>query len=235
MDELLSSATYVTAGPGAFASPAELEAALSAHGVDVSLWGSDSRKSSAQLLGELERGESILRFIAGTSVRRWVNVVKVRMRRQEESLLAAAEGRIDPYAELELIETSQILPNGRVRARGLPLSEKMLYREPPLEAARRGIAEELGLAAAGVGVSVVLDSASLTQWREQGESRSYPTLMSHYNLHQLDATVVGLPAGRFQTSEPEPGSGGRLRHIWEWRRPQSSRPDYRDLATVMWR
>jgi len=217
---LLDSAACATAGPGTFANVHALEAALHAHAVDTSDWGSGRFKSAAMLFDELERGETVLRFIAGATVRRWVNVVKVRVRRGDDTL--------------QLIEASQVLPNGKVRTRGMPLSEKMLYREAPLAAAWRGIAEELGLTGAAEGVTVEVDAASLTQWRERCVSRSFPSLLSNYNLHQFDAVVSGLPEGSFYTSEPAGiRPGGKLLHRWEWR-PPSNRAGFYDLAEVMW-
>lgn len=43
-----------------------------------------------------------------------------------------------------LYEAEQVLPNGSRRARGLPLSEKLLPGERWQEAVVRGVVEELG-------------------------------------------------------------------------------------------
>ena len=116
-----------------------------------------------------------------------------------------------------------------MRRRGRPLSEKLTYREAPLEAALRGLREELGGFATVQ--NVLLDASSLRQWRETRDSDSYPTLLSHYNLHEFQARVRDLPTARFQTSEAE--EGGRLVHVWDWV-PRDRSRRFGDLATVMW-
>ncbi|EOD17783.1 hypothetical protein EMIHUDRAFT_209756 [Emiliania huxleyi CCMP1516] len=206
-----------SAGPGTFESPDALEDALRRHGVDTSRWDSGAYKSCRRLWEEVEAGESLLRF-AGSTVVRVVNVVKVVIRRPLDD-------------GMRLYEAAQRLPNGRVRTRGLPLSEKLHYQEPLLSAAHRGVAEELGGLGVGSAGAVQVDLSSLRQWREARSSYSYPTLLSHYNLHQLDATVQGLPSGSFQTSERE--AAGRLLHLWEWRR-QRPETAFNDLTTVLW-
>jgi len=110
----------------------------------------------------------------------------------------------------------------------------MFAREAPLSAARRGVEEELGPALHGARIHV--DEHSLVQWRETRESGSYPFLVSHYNLHEYDATIEGLPAHRFSTVEFGNTQLGKwqLAHVWEWR-PSSRRSTgchFRDLATV---
>jgi len=203
-----------TAARGTFSNAAELERALNAHGVDTHGWGTGSAKQVADLLEELARGETVLTF-GPYSACRWVNVAKVSIVRDAE----------------HLVEVYQLRPGGRLRVRGTPLAEKCLYKESPIAAARRGLSEELGLF--GASDRVHLDASSLRQWRETRLSNSYPTLMSHYNLHQFDAVAMALPRSRFQTSESE--ASGRLVHVWDWAaRPSSSAHSYHDLANIMW-
>ena len=210
-----------TAGAGTFSCPLELERALVGHGVDTALWGRGAARTASSLLRELENGESILTF-GPSAARRWVNVAKV-------CITPWADDVSGPSDELQLIELFQSLPDGRLRRRGRPLSEKLTYREAPLEAALRGLREELGGFATVQ--NVLLDASSLRQWRETRDSDSYPTLLSHYNLHEFQARVRDLPTARFQTSEAE--EGGRLVHVWDWV-PRDRSRRFGDLATVMW-
>ena len=257
----LSVPDRVMIGPGTFADPAALDAALGTHGVDTTKWGAGDAKGVEDLWVEIEAGECILIFSTHTrankrpvrTVRRWLNVVKVRVVRPPNATALSDERRgrtdasaADDFASHHLIELCQVfLPEGRSRARGRPLSEKVFFREAPLAAARRGLSEELGPAIADA-KGVVIDPSSLVQWRESRESLSYPTLNSYYNMHQFDAEVgpSGLPRGRFSTVERLAGvdddaERGRLAHIWEWHRCRGahvSEPfEFRDLAVVMWR
>lgn len=197
------------------------------HGVHLDSWGVGLAKTVADLHAELERGETTLRF-GPRSVERWLDVVKVRLHRP------GAEARLADHLAggAHLVEAWQVLPDGRERTRGLPLSEKMLHREAPLDAARRGVLEELG-----PNFALKLDESSLTQWRETCASHSYPTLLSHYNLHQFDAQIYGLPSEPFSTSEPADSGSGcrRLVHVWEWRpfnrRRESTK--FHDLAAIL--
>jgi len=110
-----------------------------------------------------------------------------------------------------LVEASQTLPDGRVRRRGLLLSEKRVRGEAWDVAARRGVAEELESAAAG---DVALDEASHRVRHVAKDSMSYPGLPTEYEVHSADATVAGLPQLGFQTREPRPG--GELVTTWQW-------------------
>lgn len=110
-----------------------------------------------------------------------------------------------------LVEAKQVLPDGRVRRRGLLLSEKRVRSETWAEAARRGIAEELGSAAPG---AVALDEASHRVRTVRKDSMSYPGLTTMYEVHTAEAAIAGLPDESFETSEPRPG--GELRTTWEW-------------------
>jgi uncharacterized protein YheU (UPF0270 family) len=208
---------YSIAGPGTFRSAGELARYLRLHGVDTGEWGTGSAREVADLLRELERGESVLAF-SPRSVRRWVDVAKVNILRSDRDVF-------------HLVEAYQLMPDGRMRPRGMPLSEKLLHKEPPLAAALRGLAEELG--PLGEGDNVRVDASSLRQWRETRESRSYPTLVTCYNLHQFDAIVEALPNTRFHTSESE--ETGQVVHVWDWTpRPPPNANSYRDLAFIMW-
>ena len=111
-----------------------------------------------------------------------------------------------------LVEAAQALPDGRVRRRGVLMSEKRVRGEAWTAAARRGVAEELGTAAPG---DVALDEASHAVRSVRKDSMSYPGLATAYEVHCADASVPGLPPHGFQTREPRPG--GELVTTWEWR------------------
>jgi hypothetical protein len=103
----------------------------------------------------------------------------------------------------QLVESSQMLPNGRIRRRGMPLSEKMLYLEPPLAAARRGFAEELGLLAATAAVEIAFDASSLTQVKIYGciippPTRHVPVTVDsiHIYTHRYPRLTRDLPTSR---------------------------------------
>ncbi|KOO25494.1 hypothetical protein Ctob_002803 [Chrysochromulina tobinii] len=165
-------------GAGSFETADELEAKLFEMGVDVASWGDGKAKTCKALFTELELGESVLRYTESDGVvLREVRVVKVRIQR--------------PDAPNEsLVEARQIFADGRERARGTPLSEKVLLWEGPVAAARRGVLEELGPALGPRASSILIDDASLTAWEETRQSSSsYPTLATRYLLHQVDAAT----------------------------------------------
>ena len=110
-----------------------------------------------------------------------------------------------------LVEAKQALPDGRVRRRGLLLSEKRVRGEAWVQAARRGVAEELGSAAPA---AVALDEASHRVRTVRKVSMSYPGLSTAYEVHTADAAVAGLPEESFETREARPG--GELVTTWEW-------------------
>ena len=182
-------------GAGAFNGPKPLAAWLRAHGCDTSLWkGCAGAKSVDHLYTEMELGETELEAFGGeggelgAAVRRRVSVVKVCVTR--------------PGAPEEvLVEAMQHFSDGTNRTRNRPLSEKMLPLEQPLDAARRGVLEELGPLLKGDQNHVTLDPASLESWVEIQDSRSYPSLPTRYLLHSVSAVVSGVPAGPFTTLE----------------------------------
>ena len=182
-------------GAGGFASARALQTFLSSHGVNAALWRTrDGAKSVESLYTELELGETQLELLGNqndgsASVRRLCRVAKVRVTRP---------GSPDE----SLIEARQVFADGSSRARGRPLSEKIFPHEDPLGAATRGVLEELGPAMAEAEAdSVWLDEDSVEKWIEIKASRSYPDLMTRYELWTVDAVVHGLPSGPFETLE----------------------------------
>ena len=145
----------------------------------------DGRLRQRDLLGELQGGEAKLVFPEGDGlgVHREINVVKVRITRQDTQ-------------ERALVEARQVFADGRERSRGLPLSEKIKADEEPLAAARRGILEELRSALSYGSGGVHLRPDTLHTWEERRDSASYPSLPTYYKIHQVDAVVAdeGRPA-----------------------------------------
>ena len=80
-----------------------------------------------------------------------------------------------------LHEVAQTFSDGRVRERRIPLSEKILPQESAVQAAHRGICEELGaILLPDPNISVQADSLSVTTSIE--ESISYPGLQTQVCL-----------------------------------------------------
>ena len=185
-------------GSGSFDGPDSLHELLIAHGIDPRVWRKQPGcKSVDHLFTELELGEARLEFykpphssIRTAGVRRLVEVVKVRVSRPGEP-------------QHTLIEAHQRFSDGHTRSRGRSLSEKMFPHEGPLEAARRGVFEELGPAMANTfeESQISLDVESLVSWVEFSTSSSYPSLPTRYQLWSVDAVVEGIPAANFTTLE----------------------------------
>ena len=49
------------------------------------------------------------------------------------------------------------------------------------------------------------------EWEESTDSPSYPGLTTMYRLHQVDATVHGLPTNGFASAKC------KTRYHWDWR------------------
>mmetsp|Transcript_46 Transcript_46/g.144 ORF Transcript_46/g.144 Transcript_46/m.144 type:complete len:315 (+) Transcript_46:274-1218(+) len=176
----------------------DVQSYLQRHGVDTSNWGKGVARSMQDLTAEVRRGESVL-----SGGQRVIYVVKVQIRDEDH----------------ELVEARQIiLKNGSIKERNRCLSEKCNPGETPLEAAHRGICEELN--------DVVGDSP-LVKFREfksssdafesEGFSRSFPGLKTRYHFYKVDCEVEGMRRDvtgmKFVTDEGK----GRL-HEWEWRK-----------------
>ena len=128
-----------------------------------------------------------------------------------------------------LIEAMQIFPDGSNRTRGRPLSEKVLPHEAPLDAARRGVLEELGPALGDAQeAAITLDESTLESWVEIQDSRSYPCLPTRYLLFSVHAEVSHIPAGPFTTLENcadtvvAAAAASPMRQSRRWRRQKKS-------------
>ncbi|KAJ1261000.1 hypothetical protein BS78_10G274800 [Paspalum vaginatum] len=168
-------------------------------------WGTaPGTKTLVNLFLELSDGDCALHAPSSPppSVVRAVHVATVRIRNRRGA---------------RLVETGQLLSDGRVRRRGpRALSEKMRPGESPESAAARAVREELG---AGARVRVL---GLLGARVEERESASYPGLPARYVLHAVDAELEGgVPEqGAFETEEAgEEHADGAVtvrRHYWEW-------------------
>lgn len=180
-----------------FETPSQLAAWLAEHGVDTAVWGQSSHKSITDLWQEIEAGESVLQ--AGP-VRRLVRVAEVIVRQGDRML----------------VEMAQELADGRIRQRHLPPSEKIKPDEDVVQAARRCLAEEVGLPPAQV---EVLSITALPE-RPAVSSPSYPGLMTRYAVYRVETAVTGLPAAPFWHENQAASAHDPVkRHRWDWAPP----------------
>ena len=144
---------------------------LARFGVETSDWGRGDTKTVDHLLEEMRNGDSEL-IVDGTDLTRRVRHVWV-----------------DVFATVQderrhLVERRQVFNDGRVRERVLPTSigEKCKVGENPAEAARRGIVEELAIAAP-IKLIVGMDRQNPIG------PPSYPTLRTVYDTYWFVAEL----------------------------------------------
>lgn len=179
-----------------FDDPNALTTWLAARGVLLADWGQGGAKTAADLWAEVACGETTL---GDNPPRRTVSVVQVLIRRGERMLT----------------EIEQEMTDGRRRARGWPPSEKLKRDEDALAAARRCLAEELGIAAPP---DALCEGAPL--YEHTVDSPSYPGLPTTYRVHTMtsddaDLSTV-LPDADFWLENSAPADPVR-RHRWGWR------------------
>lgn len=168
---------------------------LIAKGIDQSQWGTDGTKTVENLWAEIVAGETELQDDPPLRLIRVVNIIV----RQGDKIL---------------IEGEQEFGDNQRRYRGVPPAEKMKPRESHIEAALRGLAEELQVQPAQV---KILPSPPQPQPLIQ-ESQSYPGLRTKYLIYTVEVNIDGLPAEDFSTLEGSPaGSHDPIkRHQWHW-------------------
>jgi ADP-ribose pyrophosphatase YjhB (NUDIX family) len=177
-----------------FADPEQLERWLQERGVNTAVWNQDDAKTVRDLWREIQAGESVLQE---NPLRRRVELVEI---------VAQQNGRF-------LIEAEQELVAGARRRRHIPPSEKMHPNENVLDAARRGLREELHLTPE----QVELDVASEQRREREAPSLSYPGLTTHYVIHRVETAVSGLPEESFWRENLAFGDGDPVRRQrWEW-------------------
>lgn len=183
-----------------FSSSEHLRQWLQEQGFDINQWGKLGKKSIHHLWLELINGDALLQL---SPPMRKVQVVQVIIRRKN----------------LILLETAQEFSNGHQRFRNQPPSEKMRIGEDYMDAAIRGLREELGLSQQ----HIVIHQSTYKRKDIQIESPSYPGLPTQYTFHQIEASVAGLPSDGFwkENLAYKPGDPIK-RHYWDWREPHGS-------------
>lgn len=175
-----------------FDDPDALAAWLTAGGVPLADWGRGEAKTVADLWAEVACGETTL---GDSPPRRTVSVVQVLIRRGERALT----------------EIEQEMADGRRRARGWPPSEKLKRDEDARGAARRCLAEELG-------IDVPTDALCESEppYEHTYDSPSYPGLPTTYRVHTMTVDAVALPDADFWLENAAAADPVR-RHLWGWR------------------
>lgn len=201
---LASTAAASSNGRFAGSSAAELEEWLAQHGVNTALYGQGTARTTAELFEEVTKAESVLTVDEQSSrALRLINVLNL--------YIVNERGQV-------LIEAGQRLPDGRMRQRSLPLSEKMIGAEGWQAAAVRAVSEELATALPQEWkCQLHINESSYLQLVEVQESMSYPGLLTQYTCHKVTAALPCLPQESFSTLEPRPN--GTLTSYWEWKEP----------------
>jgi hypothetical protein len=144
-----------------------LKIKLNKFSIPIDNWGTGKSKTINHLFDELSNNECELLEIDGSLVRIIEFVgVKIYYNSKDERWF--------------LKEDRQEFNDGRIRRRTMPssVSEKMKFGEDPLNAAIRGIKEELG---------IDIKSTQISKRRDlfyNGGSLSYPGLQTKYKGHQ---------------------------------------------------
>lgn len=178
--------------------PEALAEWLECHGTSTAAYGTGNAKRIEDLLHEIVNRECSLKLEDGRPVRR-LSVINLFVRNRNEQVL---------------IEERQVLPDGRERQRGLPLSEKMYADEDWRTAALRAVVEELG-SALPPEPQVYLIEETHEEVVTASVSMSYPGLTSEYIRHRVEAQIAGLPVVPFRTEEQR-SDGSVLTSFWAW-------------------
>ena len=150
-----------------------LETTLRSAGLDLDSWGQGKAKTLAHLHKEIMEGESTVN-LTENGVERRVGVAGVDVLYDDQA-----------GNTFRLVEDRQEFSDGRVRRRQeeTSLSEKLKVGEDPEEAAKRALAEEIGVAN--------IDSFHVLGHKEvERTSDSYPGLASIYDVYTY-AAVLG--------------------------------------------
>lgn len=172
---------------------------LQGHQINTEQWSHNGAKSVADLWLEVKNAESAL---YNEPPLRRVRVVELHI----------YEG------DRQLIEAAQTFVSGAIRHRHRPPSEKMWPDEDPFTAARRCLAEELGIDPA---TPVTFFPQSLTESTTILESTSYPGLLTHFTFYRVVAQVYTLPTTDFTTANSAHAHGDPVvAHHWCWQARQ---------------
>jgi len=167
-------------------------------------------KSIEDLLKEIENGETVLieNTIEGDG-----GTAKLSCVRRVSVVVVEITSKAKPNKKL--IEYEQTLPSGATRRRERFLSEKIMSGkgETPLEAAKRGIREELGNALDANAV-VSIDETSLRSKEEDwSSSQSYRDLPTRYRFYEVKAEIEGLPVDSDAFTSVETCG---TKAVWKW-------------------
>lgn len=178
-----------------FEDPQALTVWLQTHQVTLERWGEGDAKSVADLWREVQNAESMLYDEAPL---RRVRVVE----------LCVQDG------ERALIEAAQTLVSGQVRQRNQFPSEKMFPTEDPFAAARRCLAEEMGVTAE---TPVHFPPQTVAVRQVLRESASYPGLLTQFTFYRVIAHVPTLPTTDFSIPNVAHAHGDPVvAHHWRW-------------------
>ncbi len=156
--------------------PTQLEITLRGHNIPVDTWtGEGGTKTLEDLLGEIESGESRLETTTTGKLRRTVRVVAVNI-----------VGKDKDGQRYRLEEDRQVFKeDGHVKRRRLhgAVAEKIKGGESAIQAARRGIREELRITTA----EILGEENGVI--KETGRTATYPGLETEYRIHVVHARI----------------------------------------------
>jgi hypothetical protein len=209
----------------------KLEAWLTQHGINVRETFSPSSSSSFHsasknenedtqnglksiddLLKEIENGETVLTEHETTHDD---GTVKLSCIRRVSVVVVEITSKSKPNKKL--VEYEQTLPSGLARKRERFLSEKIMSGkgETPLEAAKRGIREELGDALSPNAV-INIDETSLRSLPLSSKpsfSQSYKALPTRYRFYEVNCEIDGLAKDMDEFTSTE-ACGTKA--VWKW-------------------
>lgn len=152
-------------------------------------WGIGEAKTVEELMAEIRNGECEVIFDVLLDPIRVVRVARV---------FVTHKGR-------QLVETKQVMLDGRVRHRHIAgISEKLHASEPPHSGAIRGLKEELGI---DIDFLRVIGNSS-----ECKESKSYPELLCRYEFFDF---LLEMPDELFRDEYIANEEGSTTYFGWE--------------------
>jgi len=169
-------------------------------------------KSIDDLLKEIENGETVLTEHETTHDD---GTVKLSCIRRVSVVVVEITSKSKPNKKL--VEYEQTLPSGLARKRERFLSEKIMSGkgETPLEAAQRGIREELGDALSPNAV-INIDETSLRSLPLSSKpsfSQSYKALPTRYRFYEVNCEIDGLAKDMDEFTSTE-ACGTKA--VWKW-------------------
>jgi ADP-ribose pyrophosphatase YjhB (NUDIX family) len=171
----------------------QLKEWLEASGVNLECWGRYEAKTIEDLWREISSGES---QIQDDPPMRMIQVVNIILRSKDRIL----------------VEEKQQLGRNQNRYRGLPPAEKVKTGECHIDAAIRGLKEELQISPD----SIKIVTSSFAPQISIHESQSYPGLRTQYTVHEVEVETDNLPDEDFWTNETNIDKP-LVRHHWKWK------------------